>query len=99
MDIKCEMKKRLSNEKIFEKKEQALDYAVSLQRTDDLDVAIFKNDAGKFCTVHMVNAEIAAQLGYTLIYGFYEIMYAAKSDKKPLDAIGELHNIVGRRKG
>ena len=56
-------------------------------------------DAGKFCTVHMENAEIAAQLGYTLIYGFYEIMYAAKSDKKPLDAIEELHNIVGRRKG
>lgn len=94
MNMKSEMEKRLSSEKTFDKLEQALDYAILLQRTSDEDVMIFKNPLGKFCAVHIINSEIAIQLGYTLVYGFDEIVYAANSDKIAMEAIREFHNLV-----
>ncbi len=97
MNIRIEMEKRLSNEKTFDKIEDALEYAITLERTNDEDVMILKKTSGKFCTVHLMNAEIAVQLGYTLIYGFDEISYAAKSNKNPKEAIDELHNLVNKR--
>lgn len=97
MNMKSEMEKRLSSEKTFDKLEQALEYAILLQRTSGEDVMIFRNTSGKFSTVHIINSEIAVQLGYTLVYGFDEIVYAANSDKSAMEAINEFHNLVKRQ--
>jgi hypothetical protein len=40
MNIRIEMEKRLSNEKTFDKIEDALEYAITLERTNDEDVMI-----------------------------------------------------------
>ena len=97
MNMKSEMEKRLSSEKTFDRLEQALDYAILLQRTSGEDVMIFRNTLGKFSAVHIINSEIAVQLGYTSVYGFDEIAYAANSDKSAKEAINEFHNLVKRQ--
>ncbi len=93
-DLKRKMLERLAKEKSFVRAEDALNYAISLQRKSEEDVLIFKDTEGNFKTVHTINSEIAIQLGYTIVYGFHEILYAAQSNKQPNDAINELHRLV-----
>ena len=93
-DIREKMMEVLSEEGCFERAEEALQYAVYLQKRRDEDTAVFKDRDNNYYTIHLLNAEMAVQCGFTIVYGFNEIVYAAQSTKDAVCAIEEYRELL-----
>lgn len=67
------LQERLSTEKTFEDIDKALSYAITVTKEQNEDVAIFKRKDGIFVIIHLINAELAIQCGYSIVFNSFDI--------------------------
>ena len=89
-NIKDRMRERLRTERVFVNPKDALTYAVLKQKSDEEDLLVFKTPNEEYMTVHYINSEIAIQLGYEVVFGFNNVLYAAQSENNCEDLLRQL---------
>ena len=77
----------LEKEASYPDLDQALEAAVAVYRDKDEAMAVFKDPAGCYRTIHSENSEFAVRAGYIPVIDFVETVRAGLSDLPPRQAV------------